>query len=408
MSSLPKLVIVALSGRALAASARRPSAAATPRDVIVLDASGYRDTQALAPWIDVSAQHDAELDAGRVAAALTSEAVGRNPQIVVGTGFEHMPERIDRLRESGRLYANAGDVVRAWKEPLLSTELLRAAGWDVPSTQYAQPGYPQGWLQKSVGGSGGEHIRAVSESVVETAEEDRGRYYYQRKLEGRSLSAVFIGDGERAYVLGIALLRRQAVGDAVYRYAGAMTNVLLDAELMQSIQARLDRLVRVSGLRGLCGFDFLLDRNMVIALEINPQPPASFELYDEDIPEGLVHWHIRSFLGPIPTFAERLAARGTPPVRAIAVLYAEAPLVVPPDAAFPPWCRDLPASGRQIGVHEPVLSVVASDVSAEAARVTAESRLRAVRQMMMPWRTSSAVSDPVASNPAATNPAAHG
>lgn len=424
MSSLPKLVIVALSGRALAVSARRPSAGAAGREVVVLDACGYRDTQHVAPWIDVSTQHEPELDIERITAALAGEAVGRNPQIVLGAGFEHMPERIDRLRAFGRLYANAGDVVRAWKEPLLSTELMRAVGWDVPSTQYGRPGSPQGWLRKSVGGSGGDHIRLAGDAIgqgkpredqaIEPTNgadghelEDKGRHYHQRKLDGRSLSAVFIGDGERAYVLGITQLRRQAVGAAVFRYAGAMTGVMLPPPVMQAIQSRLDRLVRVTGLRGLCSFDFLLDQDTIIALEINPQPPASVELYDEDLAEGLVHWHIRSFLGPIPTLAERLAMRGPMPVRAIAVLYADAPLVVPPDAAFPTWCRDLPASGRHIEANEPVLSVVVTDYSVDTVPVTAEARLRAVRQMMMPWRVSTAAAGGVAIDTAADS-ATHG
>lgn len=402
MSSLPKLIIVALSGRALALSARRPALNAAQRDVLVLDACGYRDTQAAAPWIDVSTQDDAALDFERVAAALAGDEVGRNPQIVLGAGFEHAPAQIDRLREAGRLYANSGDIVRAWKDPLLSTELLRAVGWDVPSTQYGPPESPQGWLQKAVGGSGGDHIRMAGDT-------DAGGYvsgrYYQRRLEGRSLSAVFIGDGERAYMLGISHLRRQIVGAAAYRYAGAMTGAMLPAPLVQSIQARLDRLVRVSGLRGLCGFDFLLDQETLVALEINPQPPAGFELYelyDGDIPEGLVHWHIRSFLGPISAFAERLAARAPAPVHATAVLYAEAPMIVPPDAAFPAWCRDLPGSGRYIDAQTPVLAVVATESSHEAARVTIEARLRALRQMIAPWRVSAPVAAEAPVAPVAT------
>lgn len=416
MSSLPKLIIVALSGRALALSACRPALNAAQRDVLVLDACGYRDTQAAAPWIDVSTQDDAALDFERVAAVLAGDEVGRNPQIVLGAGFEHAPAQIDRLRDAGRLYANGGDIVRAWKDPLLSTELLRAVGWDVPSTQYGPPESPQGWLQKAVGGSGGDHIRMAGDT-------DAGGYvsgrYYQRRLEGRSLSAVFIGDGERAYLLGISHLRRQIVGAAAYRHAGAMTGAMLPAPLVHSIQARLDRLVRVSGLRGLCGFDFLLDQETLVALEINPQPPAGFELYDTDIPEGLVHWHIRSFLGPIGAFAERLAARAPAPVHATAVLYAEAPMIVPPDAAFPAWCRDLPGSGRYIDAQTPVLAVVATESSHEAARVTIEARLRALRQMIAPWRVSApvavdapaiatATAEDAAVHQPAADPASHG
>lgn len=412
MSSLPKLIIVAVSGRALALSACRPALNAGQRDVLVLDACGYRDTQAAAPWIDVSTHGDATLDFERVAAVLASDEVGRNPQIVLGAGFEHAPAQIDRLRDAGRLYANGGDIVRAWKDPLLSTEMLRAVGWDVPSTQYGLPESPQGWLQKSVGGSGGDHIRTAS--AAQAPEHVPGRYY-QRRLEGRSLSAVFIGDGERAYVVGISHLRRQIVGAAAYRYAGTMTGALLPALLVQSIQERLDRLVRVSGLRGLCGFDFLLDQETLIALEVNPQPPAGIELYDPDIPEGLVHWHIRSFLGPISPFAERLAERLAAPVHAMALLYAEAPMIVPPDAAFPVWCRDLPGSGRFIDAQEPVLAVVATESSHDAARVTIEARLRVLRQMITPWRTSAPldspasaiVNDPAADHPAA-DPASHG
>src|SRR5207342_2359036 len=110
------------------------------------------------------------------------------------------------------------------------------------------------------------------------------------------------------YVLGFNAQSIAAIGSAPYCYVGASTCAVPSA-LASAMQARLDRLVRVTGLRGLNGLDFMLDGAEVCALEVNPRPTATFELYDAEIPQGLVYWHVRSFQADVAEFIKLLRQR---------------------------------------------------------------------------------------------------
>ena len=296
---IPRLVIVAISGRALA-----QSTAKTGRRLVVLDAFGDRDTRAMAEVVCVGSDEGVAIDPGRLMAALAAEPRGSDLAILVGSGFEGTPELASRLARYGQVYANDPAVVAALKDPELGIALLRGCGWRVPATQRELPAERHGWLQKEAGAAGGTHVRRAGHA------HDSGAVYFQREIPGQPLSVTFLADGDRAYCLGFNRLLVEVLGDARYCYAGAIAGIDLPPDLRAQAQSCLDRLVRVTGLRGLGGLDFLLDGERMTALEVNPRPTATFELYDDDFPEGLVHWHLASFERPVPEFGERLGREG--------------------------------------------------------------------------------------------------
>src|SRR5262245_22964457 len=368
------LIVVSISGRALARSATK-----TGRRVLVLDVFGDRDTRAIAEAVCVGADDGIAIDPERLLTALRGEPPGGS--IVFGSGWEGTPQLASRLAALGRVYANDSGIVAALKDPELGMALLAACGWRVPETQRQPPAEPDGWLEKAAGAAGGTHVRRAG-----GARDERSRArYFQREVRGQPLSVTFLADGERAYCLGFNRLRLQAVGDARFCYAGAIGGIDLAPALRAQAQARLDRLVRITGLRGLAGVDFILEEQRMTALEVNPRPTATFELYDDDFREGLVHWHLASFERPVPEFAARL-----PPVaatkRAIGVVYARETVNVPRDASFTAWCRDLPCAGTVIGAGAPILSVFAeAETSAEAERQL-DARTHLVHELVLRWR----------------------
>ena len=97
----PTLVVVAISGRALA-----QSAAKSRSRVMVLDAFGDRDTRAIAEVVRVGADEGVAVDPDRLVAALAAEPRGSGLAIVVGSGFEGAPELASRLARYGRVYAS--------------------------------------------------------------------------------------------------------------------------------------------------------------------------------------------------------------------------------------------------------------------------------------------------------------
>jgi predicted ATP-grasp superfamily ATP-dependent carboligase len=364
------LVVIAVSGRALAQSAVRGG-----WRVRVLDAFADRDTREMGEAVCVTRDNAIALHPARMFAALgkPTERI-----IVTGSGFERTPQLLHRLAGHGTLCANDADIVTALKEPELAAELLQALGFCVPQTQRSPPADAHGWLQKEIGGAGGVHVRSA------TGAAHRLRYYYQRLVAGRPMSVTFLADGERAYLLGFNEQSICAVGGAPYCYAGAATCAVAPA-LKNRMQAQLDRLVRVTGLRGLNGLDFMLDGERVWALEVNPRPTASFELYDADIAGGLVNWHVRSFSSQVREFSRELDRRSGK-ARAYRILFAEDELRVPEVFEFPEWCRDVPNARSAIATCAPVLSVFADGETPELAQAQLTQRTLDMRQMLARWK----------------------
>jgi predicted ATP-grasp superfamily ATP-dependent carboligase len=377
-----EILIVAISGRALAQSAAR-----TGHRVRVFDAFADRDTQAVAQTACVAAEGAIALDGGKLFAALDAlDPLEGQRAIIPGSGFERSPRTLDRLAAYGQLCANDADVVAALKEPELAAELLRTLGWQVPETRLEPPEEPRGWLQKEIGGAGGVHVRRAQRGTTDP------RAYYQREIGGRAMSVTFLADAQRAWILGLNALAFRALGDAPFCYAGAST-CSLQPPIERDLQARLTQLVRATGLRGLNGVDFLLDGSDIHVLEVNPRPTATFELYDADYALGLVDWHMRSFAGPLTGFFDR-AAQAQRPARAYAIVYAERAVQVPHDAGFPEWCRDLPKGGTGIPAGWPVLSVFAEASGEAHAQRLLQQRQRDVLRKLEHWHAGAACECP--------------
>jgi len=375
--SLDPLVVIAVSGRALAESAARSA-----RRVVVLDAFGDADTRAVGPVFDVGLRHGIGLYRKRMLEALARATTGRDAIIVTGSGFERHPHWLDRIARSGRLCANPARLVAALKDPAIAFELLGALGWPTPETRTAVPEYRAGWLQKRIGGAGGIHVRRAPGT------RHASNAFYQREITGVPMSVTFLADAERAHVLGYNRLLTAAIGRAPFCHAGAISGAILPGSLRTDLQARLDRLVRVTALRGLNGIDFLWREDRAVAVEINPRPTASFELYDPDFEGGLVRWHVRSFdgrLGDVPATPEPQYSRG------FQVVYADRTIAIPTEASWPAWCHDLPRPGSVVHAGAPALTVGASGPTVAAVQLALDDRVALIRQQLARWLAQPAV-----------------
>jgi predicted ATP-grasp superfamily ATP-dependent carboligase len=365
----PHLLVIAISGRALAQSARRGGF-----QVRVLDAFADSDAQQAGEAQSIAADHAIAIDPQRLFDALGA------PQtrfIVLGAGFERSPELIDRLAQFGALCGNETDVVRALKEPLLCAQLLSALELDVPHTQLEPPLDARGWLQKEIGGAGGVHVRSAAGAP------HSANRYYQRIVDGQPMSVTFLADAQRAYILGFNQQTIARVGKLPYCYVGAATCSVVPA-LEGEMQYRLDRLVRVTGLRGLNGIDFMLKGEQVQVLEVNPRPTATFELYEPDFAHGLVHWHVASFQDSVPQFASLIRAPHRL-ARAYRIVFAKYQLRVPLDVQYAAWCRDRPQPGSEIHSGAPVFSVFAEGGSPAVALEILMQRVSEVDAMLETW-----------------------
>lgn len=347
---MPDSVLIAgLSGRALAAAARR--AGYRP---LVADLFQDLDTKRLAErCLVLPGDLAAGIEDDHVFTALADLAAkaGDKPVgFVPGAGFEDRPQLLARIGRCFPLLATAPERQAQIKDPRRFTVLLDLLGIPHPEVTFRPPADPRGWLVKHAAASGGGHVRP--------ARADDGpaeRRYFQRRVAGRPVSALFLADGARAVTLGFSEQWRCSGGPrSPFRFGGAVQ----PAAVTRAMAARLDRAIRkvsaVAGLRGLCSADFLLRRGNYHLLEINPRPGATLDIFDLGQDAPLFALHHAACQGHLPQAWH-------PPRHAAActIVYARKGVTVPIGHRWPRWTADRPAPGSVIAKGEPLCTVLA-------------------------------------------------
>jgi uncharacterized protein len=355
-------LVVALSGRALAAAARRAGCRAR-----VLDLFGDMDTRVHADaclTVDGSPENGFEPAALlRAAERLAPAAEPARYGLVYGAGLESAPDLLARLTEGRRLYGNSPATVARTKDPRQFFALLDRLGVPHPTTTYTPPADPTGWLAKQVGAAGGAHIVPAGSTRVANS-------YYQRRAPGRPVGASFLADGRQAFLLGFSEQSAASGSNAEsFRFGGVLQPAALADSVANRVPGMLDALVRELGLVGLNSLDMMVDGADLAILEINPRPGANLDIFDADASAALFGLHLAACRG-------RLPQRWTPPRRATAmsVVYAERPLRVPLDLEWPSWAADRPAPGATVSPGWPICSLLAAAPTPEAARQALATR----------------------------------
>jgi predicted ATP-grasp superfamily ATP-dependent carboligase len=349
------LLLVALSARALAATARRAGQRA-----VAIDLFGDADLAAL---VEAHASVPGDLEEGFEPTALLAAADRLAPRgsgagVVCGGGLEVRPALIAALAEGRRLLGTAAAAVARLKDPLALAALLDAVGLPRPEITDG-PASDAGWLVKRAGGGGGGHIR-----IARPGEAAAPGRYLQRRVAGTPVSALLVADGRRGRVLGWSA-QWAAPADAMhpFRWAGAAQPAVPAPGIVADVTAALDPLVAASGLVGLASLDLLVDGEAFHALEVNPRPGATLDIFDGSGAGSLMAQHLAACDGALaPTWAPPAAAR------AMAVVYADRPLAIPGCLAWPDWAADRSPAGTRFAPGDPVCTVLAEAADADAAR----------------------------------------
>lgn len=353
------VLIAALSGRALAAAARR--AGYRP---LVADLFGDLDTQAIA---EANIRVPGSLAAGPrrlpLLQALDTLADGRAPiGLVCGSGFERRTSLLRTFARHHAILGNSPDVVARIANPTAFAELCGSA--DVPHPEIRDTAAPDGnWLEKRAGGAGGGHIRRAKPGRAP----GRGRYL-QHRVEGRSVSALFLADGHRSLVLGFNEQWADPVPGRPFRYCGAVRPASITASEESALTQAIERLVVPTGLVGLNSADFLLREEGFDLLEINPRPGATLDVYS-DAEGTLFHLHIEAYRGRLPASPPTF-----PAAAAAAIVYAPRACVLPERFAWPGWAADRQPPGILVPVQGPLCTVRAEADGAAAARKLVQER----------------------------------
>lgn len=336
-----RLLVVSCSARMLARSAAR--AGLRP---VALDLYADADTRDYTEACEAVAAGEIGFDA---AALLEAAArLAPNSPLLYGSGMDVAPELLARLARDREVYGNPPAVLRLLKAPETFFALLRRLGIPHPETRFSPPEDPENWLLKSGCSEGGKGVRFCAQDGAGAGD------YYQRRLPGPPLSALFLADGRNARILGFNTLWTVSHFGRPFLFVGAINRAGLSPEQREQVRDHVAKLVRALGLVGLGSLDFMADGEICRVLEINPRPSATLGLYDPDFPAGLLAQHIQACRGRLDD-----AGPAEGPVRAFATLFAPETLAIPESMAWPEWCADRPVPGSIVEAGQPLCTVEA-------------------------------------------------
>lgn len=359
------VLIAAISGRALALSARRGGYLP-----LVADFFGDQDTvaaaQAHVPLGSGFAQGFREHD---LASALERLARQHLPVgIVCGTGFEDRPQLLARLEQRWRLFGNSADTVARVKDPQIFAALCRDCEIAHPPILLSVPAARDGWVAKRRGGSGGVHVTAARTK-------DLGAdVYYQAVVPGLPVSALLLASGGAAIVLGFSEQWACPTVRQPFRYGGAVRPANIAPGVGERLAETACRLAAALALKGLNSVDFMVDGDNFAILEVNPRPGATLDIFEID-GGALFALHIAACKGDLIGEAPRFDG-----AKASAIVYAERDVVAPARFEWPNWCADRPSAGIAIAAGGPLCTVHADAATAAEARMLVNRRLAQVHR----------------------------
>ena len=354
--------MVAVSARMLAQLAVADGYAVT-----ALDRFGDVDLRAIAPGATAPT-----LD-GLTALAADIDA----DAVVYGGGLENRPDLVEQLGQERELLGTPPERLAAVRDPWAIGAAARAAGARAPETRSIDElpgtagrgrggGEPDEWLRKLRHGGGGRGVRRWLGGRLRPTE------ILQRRIPGLSCSAVAIGDGRRATVLGVTEQLHRRPG---FQWTGNVTPPRLPAgeraELDGQLRAVCAEVAARFSVCGAFGVDAVWDGRHAWVLEVNPRPPAGLELFGP----GAFKAHVRGARGlGLPT-------AGTPPASRCAkvkfVLFADRDLRAPDPGWWPAGLvRDIPHADETITRGAPVCTLIsttdgAPEIAARGAHLLA-------------------------------------
>jgi hypothetical protein len=208
----------------------------------------------------------------------------------------------------------------------------------------------------------------------------------QERIAGLACSAVAVGDGADAVVLGLTeqLVGQKAFGVSGYRWCGNVVPPRLPAgereALLGQARALCSHLAGAFALRGAFGVDFVWDGERAWTHEVNPRATASLEAIESAYGLGVFAAHLRACAGELPrTAAARAGSAGK------AVLFATEDVTIGDSERWlERGVRDVPHPGERIAAGHPICTVVraaatpqeaVARLEEEAARLRAELRV---------------------------------
>jgi uncharacterized protein len=282
---------------------------------------------------------------------------------VAGSGFEDRPELLNRIAERWPLLGNDAETI-AWVKSVGFFDMLDRLQIAHPRTQ-CEPPSSEGWLTKRRGAAGGSHIARYVPGAPTSASA-----YFQERVKGVAVSALFVGNGTDACVLGFSEQWNEPGPASPFRYGGSARPVSIAAKLQDEMTASVLKVCTAFKLKGLGSADFIVDQEngTTFLLEINARPGATLDIFDDEI-QPLLKLHVDAILdGKLTTV--NLALEGA---MASAIVYASERVRITENIDWPDWVADRPKARESIDKNRPICTVLArAETQAQAKGLVAE------------------------------------
>jgi len=332
--------------------------------VIAIDAYADVDTQQLSKQSFQVSYDGCSLDGQEMLRILDEIDLDGVLGFCYGAGFESHPEVLKEVSRRVTVLGNTAEVIKQCKSPQHFFGLCQSINMPFPRYSDVRPKQTQGWIKKRIGGSGGHHVSMVSESGV-----DDKQFYYQKVQKGLPVSCLFLAAHNSVRLIGINEQWVAADSVSPYRYGGAVSHATPTGLNKESLLNFLQAITDAFRLVGLNSCDFILNHDVLYALEINPRLSASVDLYDV-IEGNLLSAHIDACLQrEVGLFTVSKKAK------AHQVIYAKNDLIVNKSQEWSDWVRDIPQPGSRIAAGMPVCTVIAQADNAYKAKKLVKERL---------------------------------
>jgi uncharacterized protein len=369
----PDVLILGASARAAAHSALR--AGLRP---CAVDLFADRDLAGCCPASRVAR--------GGYPAALEDLARDFGPCPWIYTGaLENHPSLVARIGQERPLWGNGGHSLLAVRDPLALSAALRKAGLPAAEVRLDRRGLPRdgSWLVKPVASAGGHGIRPLTHDSGRPG----ARCYYQERIGGTPLAALFVGSASGTKLLGVTWQWLGRPG-ALFAYRGSIGPWPLELRAREQVEAMGRALGSAFGLVGLFGVDFILRRGAPWAIEVNPRYTASVEVLELALRRCFLAEH-RFACQPVAPPPRRRHSKPSGVVGK-AILFAEEPAVFARDVGWQPpidWFEipsvaDIPLPGTHFEPGEPVCTLFAKAATIPACRARLKRAIERWRERL--------------------------
>jgi predicted ATP-grasp superfamily ATP-dependent carboligase len=364
-------VVIAHCGRSLAASAHRAA-----YRVHVIDCFADEDTKLVSnsthqvDFLDDAFDESVLLDKVSTLGSCLSDMV-----LVLGAGFEKRTELIDKLADIAPVLSNSKSTIDTLKDPGSLYNLLSKASITTPDISSTRPTAIKDWLIKQSAATGGAHVQWASQVKADPVPDS----YYQKYISGTTSSAVFLAMKTHAKIVGYnEQLQSDQFAEMPFLYKGVISRLSVENKEKQRIEEIVNKITSQTRLLGLCGIDYIVDdTGEIYVLEINPRPPSSFDLYEQQV--SLFDLHIGCFEGRKIDYKYRQADTA----KGYVIFYAKHEVRIDETIVWPSWVKDKPCFATVIKAKYPVCSIHAEADSIVKVKADLENKLNHIETMLM-------------------------